>query len=468
MVRVIQKLYAALPPGGRTLAATARGLWLRRTRYGPETDRLVEEALARERWDPALWEEWRQRRLPMVLQVAATQVPHYRGLLLQRPALRSSFPRLENWPILEKEELRTNPTAFLADGANRRRMVRDHTSGTTGKSLDLWFSRPTVRQWYALFEARCRRWYGVSRHDRWGILGGQLVTPVQQHEPPFWVWNAPMNQLYLSSYHLAPDLIPYYVEAIRHHRLTYLLGYTSALCSIAQGILEHCHGRPEFQLKVVITNAEPLYAHQRETIARAFGCPVRETYGMAETVAAASECEAGRLHLWPEAGIVEVLDQDSKGVPPGQAGDLVATGLLNADMPLIRYRVGDRITLAPREERCSCGRLLPLVKRIEGRSDDVLYTRDGRQVGRLDPVFKASLAVREAQIIQESLDCIRVFYVAAPGFTAADASSIRSQIRQRIGDVEVLLEPVASIPRERNGKFRSVVRRCPIPMIPRG
>ena len=100
-------------------------------------------------------------------------------------------------------------------------------------------------------------------------------------------------------------------------------------------------------MTVAITSAEPVYDYQRATIAQAFNCPVRETYGMAEIVAAASECTAGRLHLWPEAGWVEVIE-DKQSLPHGASGDLVCTGLMNADMPLIRYRTGDRGTLAER------------------------------------------------------------------------------------------------------------------------
>jgi phenylacetate-CoA ligase len=452
----VKRLYQRMPPILQTAVATARGWQLRGWRYGAETETLVSEALQRDRWSEQQWEEWQEARLEPMLRRAATQVPYYRSACNGR---KTDLRRLDHWSILEKETLRENPTAFLADGVQRSRLFHDHTSGTTGKSLDLWFDRATVRNWYALFEARCRRWYGVSRHDHWGILGGQLVTAVHRRKPPFWVWNAAMHQLYLSVYHLAPDLVPHYVDAIRSHRLVYLLGYTSALYSLAQGILES--DLAPLHLKVVVTNAEPLFEHQREVIGKAFGCPVRETYGLAETVAAASECEAGRLHLWPEAGVTEVLNESGEAVAAGQPGHLVATGLLNENMPLIRYRVGDQITMARASDRCPCGRTLPLVERIEGRADDVLLTRDGRQVGRLDPVFKASLAVREAQIIQESLDRVRILYVPAREFSAVDADSICTRLRERMGDVDVTLEKVPAIPRGTNGKFRSVIRRFP-------
>ncbi|MBI3666347.1 MAG: phenylacetate--CoA ligase family protein [Acidobacteria bacterium] len=412
------------------------------------------EAIEREHWSAPQWNAWRQERLSRVLHRAATRVPYYREqwAARRRNGDRASWEYLENWPILEKETLRTNTAAFLADDCRAVWMFYEHTSGTTGKPLDLWWSRTTVREWYALFEARWRRWYGVSWHDHWGILGGQLVTPVSQRRPPFWVWNRALHQLYLSSFHLAPNLIPYYLDALRTYRVKYLLGYTSSLVALADEIL--CKGRTDLKMTVVVTNAEPVLDYQRRAIAEAFRCPVRETYGMAEIVAAASECQHGGLHLWPEVGLVELMEDNS---PAPDHGDLVATGLLNQDMPLIRYRVGDRASRNSIESLCPCGRTLPRIAAIEGRADDVLYTADGRKIGRLDPVFKAQLPIRQAQIIQTRLDCVRVRYVPASDFTPTAARSIAERIRSRMGEVEVILEPVDQIPREPNGKFRAVI-----------
>jgi len=333
-------------------------------------------------------------------------------------------------------------------------MFHEHTSGTTGKSLDLWWSRKTVVEWYALFEARCRLWYGISRHSRWAILGGQLVTPAHQKKPPFWVWNRALNQLYLSSYHLSPSFIPAYLDALIDYKIKYLWGYTSSLYALAIEALRI--GYKDIRMKVALTNAEPVFDYQRQTISEAFQCPVRETYGMAEIVAAASECEAGNLHLWPEVGIVEVLE-NGQPVPPGEVGELVCTGLLNQDMPLIRYRTGDRGALEPEDKICPCGRKLPMLKTIEGRVDDILFTTDGRQIGRLDPAFKAHLPVIEAQIIQEALNRIRVRYVPDSEFTQRDGMSITERLQDRLGEVQVILEAVPEIPREKNGKFRAVV-----------
>ena len=456
---VCLRLYHSFPAPMRVVTASLRGLYLRCWRYGVKTDQLVEAALQREHWDKTQWKKWQEDRLTFILDRAARHVPYYREqwALRRRTGDRSSWSYLENWPILEKESLRQNSRAFVADNCDIRLMFREHTSGTTGKSLDLWWSRNTVQEWYALFEARWRRWYGVSRGDRWAILGGQLVTSITRRRPPFWVWNLALKQLYMSSYHLSPDLIPHYIQALKEYRIRYIFGYTSALHALAQEIL--CRGITELQMVVAITNAEPLSDLQRKAIAEAFQCPVRETYGMAEIVAAASECDDGRLHLWPEVGWLEVLE-NNQPVNKADPGEFVCTGLLNIDMPLIRYRVGDRGSIGP-VKPCDCGRTLPSLGTLDGRTDDLLYTRDGREIGRLDPIFKDHLAVREAQILQESLARIRIRYVPATNFSLDDASLMAKRLQQRMGAVEVVLEKVDGIPREHNGKFRSVI--CSIP-----
>jgi phenylacetate-CoA ligase len=465
------KLYHRLPYAAKTWAAGWRGRALRRWRYDVATEARVAEYLAHERWSAAQWQAWREERLAFVLHRAATQVPYYREQWARRRAAgdRASAELLANWPVLTKDALRLAPHAFVADDCDRDAMFYEHTSGTTGKPLHVWWSRETVRAWYALCEARTRRWYGVAQldgerlADRWAILGGQLVTPVEQTRPPFWVWNRGLNQLYLSAYHLSPENIAAYLDALRRHEIVFLHGYPSGLYRLAQEALAQGLAAP--RLRVVVGNAEPMLAHQRETIEAAFRCPARETYGMAEIAAAASDCQHGRLHLWPEAGHVEILaDWDDAPQPAGAAGRIVATGLLNADMPLIRYDTGDRATTEA--GGCVCGRTLPLLRAIEGRADDVVYTRDGRAIGRLDPVFKADLPIREAQIIQEEWDLLRVLYVPTGTYADRDGEMLARRIHDRTGDdMRVVLEAVEAVPRTANGKFRAVISRVGRPPV---
>jgi phenylacetate-CoA ligase len=224
----------------------------------------------------------------------------------------------------------------------------------------------------------------------------------------------------------------------------YLAGYPSAIHALADEAVRQ--GRQDLHMSAVYANAEPVLPQQRQVIAAAFHCSVRESYGMAENVAAASECSAGRLHQWPEFGHVEIEND----------GELVCTGLLNPDMPLIRYRVGDRGQPATEPGPCPCGRSLPLMGPIDGRTNDVLVTPDGRQAARVGAVF-TGLPVRHAQIAQEALDLLVVRVAPAPGFNAGHERMITERLKERMGNVRVVVQRVAEVPRTASGKLRAVV-----------
>lgn len=438
------------------MAASLRGLYLRSWRYGPETEQLVAEALEREYWSLDRWQSWQTERLAQMLHRAATRVPYYRSLWehRRRQGDRAAWDQLENWPILTKQVLRLSPQSFVADDCDLRSLYRDTTSGTTGTPLSIYLSRRTVRQWYAIFEARLRRWHGVSIHERWAILGGQLVIPFRQQRPPFWVHNVALRQLYLSTHHLSPQHAAAYAEALRHYSPTHMIVYPSSASTLASEMLRQSLQPPPIQ--IILSNAEQLFDQQRESIAAAFQCPVRNTYGMGEIAVAASECEHGTLHLWPEVGRLEVLeDLADRSAQPGLIGRFVATGLLNEAMPLIRYEVGDRGCLST-SSLCACGRGLPGIEAIEGRINDMILTPEGRRVFWLNPVFY-HLPVREAQIIQEDLDLIRVRLIPGPEYTEAHGILIAQRIIDRVGEMKIRLEIVEQIPRSDNGKFRAII-----------
>jgi phenylacetate-CoA ligase len=387
----------------------------------------------------------------LVLDRAARCVPYYRDLWQARRQAgdRKSWDYLEHWPLLEKETLRGNPRAFVADDCSMASLFHEQTSGTTGTPLHIWRTRHSLRGRYALYEARHRRWYGVTRFDRWAILGGQAVIPAQQRRPPFWVWNAALRQLYLSSHQVASAFVADYFGALARYRVRYLWGYPSSLYSLAYHALRqglHIDG-----IKVVITNAESLSTTQRQTIGAAFRCPVRETYGMVEFVAAAGECEHGALHDWPDVGVLET----------GENSEFLCTGLQNPDMPLIRYRLGDCGSAPIWDHACPCGRRLPILREIQGRISDVLVTADGRRVYWLNPVFYGQ-AVREAQIVQSFSGEVQVRYVRDAGFTSATAQTILRRLHDRLGPVAVELLPVNHIPRGASGKFQPVISHAPL------
>ena len=81
-------------------------------------------------------------------------------------------------------------------------MYHDHTSGTTGTPLDIYIDHDSVKEQYALFEARVKYKYDLKIDDTWAIIGSQRVANINRNYPPFWVYNMASSQLYFSSFHL--------------------------------------------------------------------------------------------------------------------------------------------------------------------------------------------------------------------------------------------------------------------------
>ncbi len=151
--------------------------------------------------------------------------------------------------------------------------------------------------------------------------------------------------------------------------------------------------------------------------------------------------------------------ENGEPVADGEFGEFVCTTLMNAEMPLIRYRVGDR-GRRQASPSCPCGRPLPSIEISEAGSYDLLVTPDGRRILGLEDVF-FNMPIRQAQIVQERLDLIRARYVPAPGFTHESAREIIKAVQARMKGVEVVLEPVGDIPRSANGKFW--IQVCNVP-----
>jgi phenylacetate-CoA ligase len=311
MNRRLRQIYYGLPGWARSAAATAEGLRLNWWRWGRESEDLVAEAIERESWSAERWRSWQLEQLAERLDHAARKAPYYRQYWSSRRQCgdRRSWERLEHWPLLEKDAVRRFGSAFVAEDESAGPYRIESTSGTTGTPLRLWRTRRTLIRRYAIYEARHRRWYGVSRGQRWAMAGSQLVADPTSAMPPFWVWNAAGRQLYVSTYHLAPEQAASSLAAIKKYRCRLAWGHPSSLALLAQG---RNAGEETPRLSCAVTNAEPLLANQRSLIEESFGCRAYETYGLVELVAAAGQCQAGSLHWFPVFGYVEALDLDGE------------------------------------------------------------------------------------------------------------------------------------------------------------
>ncbi len=416
-------------------------------REGPAFRRLLAELESHQSWDARAIHAYHEKALARVLRWCA-DVPYYSGRLAEwglgsGPALDA----LARVPLLDKETLRLRNMEFRTRGWRNRFAHEGHTSGTTGKPIRCWRDgRSIVFENAALW--RVFRWAGVSLSDRRALLRGDLVVPASRGEPPFWKLATP-NQLYLSSYHLAPRHLGAYVEALRRFAPAAIQAYPSSAALVAAWLLECGETLP---VKAVLTSSETLLDAQRDAIERAFCAPVIDYYGNAERTAMIARCEKGAYHVLWDYAVTEFLGTGDDG------SEIVGTPLENRAMPLLRYRSGDRAERAPRGERCPCGRSFPVCGRPEGRRDLYILTPDGRRIGRMDHIFKGLRHIREAQIVQKAVDRIVLLAVTDPAFGEPERELLLRQTRERVGPgVSVTLEIVEAIPRGPGGKFAAIV-----------
>jgi phenylacetate-CoA ligase len=361
-------------------------------------------------------------------------------------------------PVTPKQDLRHDPEAFVATGARgASRLLRYATSGSTGTPITAICTADGHRRFLAAREVRSFGWAGASIRGPRAMMGGRMVVPAPDSRGPFYRYNHAERQVYFSAYHISPANAPGYVEGIRRYRPPLFTGYAHsyyflARLMLAQGL------EIGYQPRCLVLSSEKTTLEMKDAIARAFGARAWEEYGSVENCALATECEHGRLHVSPDFGIVEIVDERGFPAPFGTHGRVLATGLLNEAQPLIRYDIGD--IAAWSGERCPCGRdQLPVLSGIDGRLEDTVVGPDGREMVRFHGLFISVPGVVEAQVIQEEIDLLRVRVVATPEFGEAQRKLIEARVHERLGAVRVIVETTGRIERTSRGKFRAVISR---------
>jgi phenylacetate-CoA ligase len=306
---------------------------------------------------------------------------------------------------------------------------------------------------------RATRWWDVDIGDKemvvWGSpieLGGQdYIKGVR---------DKLLRTSLLPAFEMSEAKIDQFIEDILRVRPAMLFGYPSALSLIAGRAQSRGVPMDRLGIRVAFVTSEKLYDHQRQTIESVFGCPVANGYGGRDAGFIAHQCPQGSMHITAEDIIVEIIDAEGEVLPAGEAGEIVITHLATRDFPFIRYRTGDIGVLST--EACSCGRGLPVLKDIQGRSTDFIVAQDGTIMHGLALIYiiRDLESVEQFKIVQESKELTRVEIVANDRFNERDSRTIEMGFKQRLGEsVEIDVSTVREIAPEASGKTRYVVSR---------
>ncbi len=396
-------------------------------------------------------------RLRAFLTDVEQHVPYYRDQFRRLgfdPRELRSIDALQALPLLTKQDIRAHTDALKAD--DHGPLTRYNTGGSSGEPLIFYIGKPRKSHDVAA-KWRATRWWDVDIGDPELVVWGSPIELGAQDRIRR-LRDTLMRSTLLPAFEMSPDRLDGFVAAIRRQRPRMLFGYPSALSHIARHAQARGVPLDDLGIRVAFVTSERLYDDQRATIARVFNCRVANGYGGRDAGFIAHECPAGGMHITAEDIVVELVAAQGRPVPDGMPGEIVVTHMATRDFPFIRYRTGD---VAVRDASpCACGRGLPLLKAIQGRSTDFVVAADGTVMHGLALIYilRDLPGVDAFKIVQESRQRTTVSVVAHPALDDDSMQRIVHGFRQRLGpSVEVDVRCVAEIPPEKSGKFRYVV-----------
>lgn len=427
------------------------------------TVRVKREMEESQYWPRERLEALRVERLKSLLVHAEKHVPYYRELFSQMgfdAGAVTCCSDLQRLPFLTKVEIRAHTETLKSEGASD--LARFNTGGSSGEPLVFFIGKERVSHDVAA-KWRATRWWGVDIGDPEIVLWGSPIELTSQDRARRWR-DALMRTELLPAFEMSPDKVAGFIDKIRATRPAMLFGYPSAFAHIARHAQSHGIRMDNLGIKVAFVTSERLYDHQRELIQRVFNCPVANGYGGRDAGFIAHECPSGSMHLTHEDVIVEIVDPQGKVLPNGETGEIVVTHLATRHFPFVRYRTGDVGALS--DESCACGRTLPVLKELQGRSTDFLVASNGTVMHGLSLIYivRDLAGVRQFKIVQESLHLTEILLVTDQSFDRALLPGIESGAKARLGaDVTVNVRLVDEIPPEKSGKYRYVISRVGIP-----
>ena len=402
-----------------------------------------------------------EKKLKNILNYSFKYVPYYRKKYMEVGIDLKNLQRTENLnqiPLLTKSEINKNRQNLISTRIKKNILIPNSTSGSTGEALYFYYD---IKSWTyrRAVNIRTQEELGIKIGDRsarlWGAPIDLKTADAFRGRIHSWI----NNKMILSSYDLSDGNLENYFNKLCKFKPEILISYPGPLTEFAENMIKNKN--KIISVRAIISSAETLFEWQRELIERAFSCPVYNRYGCREFGTIAHECKRREgLHVNSDRVYLEILDENLETVVDGQTGEIVITDLDNYAMPLIRYRIGDVASF--KNDTCSCGRYLPLLKKVDGRTLDIVKTPDGNRLGGTfwTLLFRNRPGIKSFRVIQERLDGIIVEYVKEQEKNNLNLNFYEKTIKNKCGkNFSIIFREVSLIPKTDSGKTRIVISR---------
>jgi phenylacetate-coenzyme A ligase PaaK-like adenylate-forming protein len=423
--------------------------------------RWYDQVLIQQKLKPEELAALQRQKLARLIQHCSINVPFYRDMFQEKglnPEQVEDLATLHDAGIrVSKEDIRRERNRLLSETSLRPRLYSTTSSGSTGVPLSFYKSMDTVCRRQAL-KLRAEEWIGKPIGTKTTLIWGRTPTRKLHIQIGRFLYWRYQNYQFLSAFDIGPEQLLPYLTRMTRFGTEFIESYVTAVYQMAK-VMAARKVAPPPKLRGIIVGAEQLVEEQREQIEGSFGCPVYNRYGSTEFSNIASECAKREgLHINSDHVLLEVVNDKDQCVSDS-VGEILVTDLDSYEMPLIRYRIGDRGILS--SKRCSCGLPFPILKSINGRVSDRLVTRSGREIH--DIFFIHTLArvpgVAKFQVVQKSLDLIQLNLELENG---AARETIANRARAGLHElcehrIEIAITFVDRIPLTDAGKLRHFI-----------
>lgn len=411
--------------------------------------------------------EVQNRRVRAIVAHAYSTVPFYREVMDKRGLMPSDFRTaadLEKLPIVTGNELETDPERFLSRPYAGGRSLRIYSSGTSGRPKYINHDPAAL----FLMMAHGDRQRTVLAH----FMGRKFGYREMVASPPGSV------SFQLRDFYEARSWVPQGLDfqrgmlpldegiedslrRVNSFKPDLIRGIGSFIGVIFRQAYER--SLPIHRPKAILYGASQIADYDRSIIENEFGIPVISSYQAAEALRIAYQCERKEgFHINLDHTAVRVVDEYGNSVGPGGRGEIVISNLINRATVLLNYKLGDIVTLG--EEACPCGRSLPTIRRLEGRSGNILRLAGGRLMHGSVLMEKLQMipSIVQVQIVQEEINRFLVRAVRKPG---ADWQTIQEQLGKAahsiLGEDNILdIREVDLIPQGPGGKVQPIISHC--------
>lgn len=444
----LEDLYDESPIFFQNIMTSISGYQRNMTRYGKAYYEHLKFLSDFDTWSIARKLEYQEKELLKFIRYAVENCKFYKTLY-KNVDINSiqSINDLKRLPIVDKEMLRENIDDIIS--IPRRGAVEGHTGGTTGKSLVVLFTPEDMMKRMAMLDHFKARVGFIHRKMRRATFNGKHIVPPNQKKKVFWRYNAACKQMIYSSFHITEENMQYYVDNLNKFKPQAIDGFFMSMCDIA-GYIERHDIKLEFRPVAIFPTSETLTKTGRDLLERVFKCKVYDQYASSEGAPFVTECKNQLLHMELATGVFEHFEEENS--------EVLVTSFTTSGTPLIRYRIGDAMIFQGNSETCECNMESPIVKEIQGRRLDFLYTANGAKInaGNVSNLFKnMPNALIRAQAIQEKLDEIKILLEVDKRLyrTEYDQLLINEFIHKFGNGIKIIIKHVDEIPREKSGKF---------------